>query len=277
MMARGALLGTVTFLVQGEKTFSAEARRVGEQLTRIAALATDSARLLDAERRSSEALQDFLSMVTHELRSPIAALRLQLATLRRHREGPADPNKLERMARQIERLSSLVQNLLDVTRISAGRIGLDLEEVELGEVVRDTLEKLQPEVALRSAAVQLHQPAPIRGRWDRVRLEQIATNLLSNALKYGEAKPIDVWLERRAERAVLAVQDRGLGIGADQLEQLFGRFQRVAVDARIPGVGLGLWIVRNITEAMGGTVAVESHPGLGSTFIVDLPLRCVSS
>jgi signal transduction histidine kinase len=219
---------------------------------------------------------DLLSMVTHELRSPIAALRLQVASLRRNPESATDPGRLERIARQVEKLSILVQNLLDVTRISTGRMTLDLEEgLEVGEVVSDALEKLQPEIAFRSAVIEVHQPEPIRGTWDRLRLEQIATNLLSNAIKYGDSKPIDVWLERRSERAVLAVQDRGIGIEPKQLERLFDRFEHVVTDARIPGVGLGLWIVRNATEAMGGTVSVESEPGVGSTFTVDLPLSAL--
>jgi signal transduction histidine kinase len=217
---------------------------------------------------------DVLSMVTHELRSPIAALRLQVASLRRNPKSATDPRKLERIARQVERLSILVQNLLDATVPSTGRMTLLLDEdIELGEVVSDALEKLQPEIALRCAVIQVHQLAPIHGTWDRLRLEQIATNLLSNAIKYGHGKPIDVWLERSRERAVLAVRDRGIGIEPAQMKRLFDRFERVVTDSRNPGVGLGLWIVRSAAEAMGGTVMVDSQLGAGSTFTVDLPLR----
>jgi signal transduction histidine kinase len=217
---------------------------------------------------------DFLSMVTHGLRSPIAALRLQVANLRRNPESAMDSRRLERIARQVERLSILVQNLLDVTRASTGAVSLDLEEdLELGEVVCDALEKLQPEIALRAAVIHLHQVAAIRGTWDRLRLEQIATNLLSNAIQYGGSQPIDLWLQKRAERALMVVQDRGIGIEPGQLKRLFDRFERLATDTRTPGVGLGLWIVRHAAEAMGGTVSVDSQLGVGSTFMVDLPLR----
>jgi signal transduction histidine kinase len=218
---------------------------------------------------------DLLSMVTHELRSPIAALRLQVASLRRNPESATDPRRLERIARQVERLSILVQNLLDATdAASTGRVSVHLEEdLELGEVVYDSLEKLQPEIVLRAAVIQLHQTAPIFGTWDRERLEQIATNLLSNAIKHGGSKPIDVRLEQHAERAVLAVQDRGPGIPPEEVHRLFDRFERVETDARNHGVGLGLWIVRSAADAMGGTVSVDSQPGVGSTFVVDLPLR----
>jgi anti-sigma regulatory factor (Ser/Thr protein kinase) len=115
-------------------------------------------------------------------------------------------------------------------------------------------------------------PAPVVGRWDKSRLDQVVTNLVSNAIKYGDCKPIDVAVEGQKDRAVITIRDRGLGIAPHDHERIFGRFERAASSRHFGGIGLGLWIVKQIIDALGGTVAVESHPGKGSTFTVDC--RC---
>ena len=114
---------------------------------------------------------------------------------------------------------------------------------------------------------------PVVGRWDKSRLDQVITNLVSNAIKYGDCKPIDVTLERQARPRRLTIRDRGLGIAPHDHERIFGRFERAASSRHYGGIGLGLWIVKQIVDALGGTVAVDSTPGTGSTFTVELPLH----
>jgi two-component system, OmpR family, sensor kinase len=116
-------------------------------------------------------------------------------------------------------------------------------------------------------------PVAVVGRWDKSRLDQVITNLVSNAIKYGDSKPIDVSVEGATDRAVVIIRDRGLGISPNDHERIFGRFERAASSRHYGGIGLGLWIVKQIIDALGGTVVVESTPGDGSTFRVELPLQ----
>ncbi|WP_232293259.1 sensor histidine kinase [Stigmatella aurantiaca] len=119
--------------------------------------------------------------------------------------------------------------------------------------------------------LELHAPAPVLGRWDRLRVEQVVTNLLTNALKYGAGRPVAVRVEGAGERARLTVKDQGIGIAEEDLARIFERFERAVSDRHYGGLGLGLYITRQIVEAFGGTVGVTSRPGMGSTFTLELP------
>jgi signal transduction histidine kinase len=150
------------------------------------------------------------------------------------------------------------------------------ERIDLGEMVREVVDRFAPPSA-DAGTIHVHMGAAVQGAWDRMRLEQILTNLLSNAVKYGAGKPIAVEVgvtgpEADAE-VWLAVRDRGIGMAADDLGRIFGRFERAASTRNYGGLGLGLWIVRQVVDAMGGSISAESEPGHGSTFTVRLPRR----
>jgi signal transduction histidine kinase len=186
------------------------------------------------------------------------------------------PQHVERVLataeRQGQRLEKLVAALLDVSRIHMGRLELDVEEVELGAAVGDALAHIEDEAAQSGSALEV-RGSPVRGYWDRLRISQVVTNLLSNAVKYGGGKPVVVEFGPRGDQAWLSVRDRGIGIEPADLPQIFERFERAVSSRNYGGLGLGLYIVKRIVESHGGTVRVESAPGEGSAFVVELPLR----
>jgi signal transduction histidine kinase len=173
--------------------------------------------------------------------------------------------------RQVRKLTDLVDNLLDVSRITAGRLRLELEELDLSSVAAELLSRFAPSAVQLGCALELHAPEPVFGRWDRLRVEQVVTNLLSNALKYGAGRPVVVRVEEDGERARLTVRDQGIGIAEEDLGRIFERFERAVSDRHYGGLGLGLYITRQIVEAFGGTVRVASRSGHGSTFTLELP------
>jgi signal transduction histidine kinase len=236
----------------------------------------DAARELAAAVRARD---DFISVASHELKTPLTSLILSVHRLSRPElaharlDEPSAARALALISRQASRLNILVSNLLDVSRISAGRLDLDLQEVELGEVVRAAASRLEDELANAGCALQLSVASPVVGRWDRLRLEQVVTNLLSNAARYGRQSPIEVSVFELDGEAILAVSDRGAGIDPASQARIFDRFERGAAHDPAGGIGLGLWIVREVVTALAGTVTVESRPGLGAKFVVTLPMR----
>jgi signal transduction histidine kinase len=187
-----------------------------------------------------------------------------------------DPGLSKRLAiseRQIERLTHLINNLLDISRITAGRMDLRIEEVDFAGVVRETVARLEDSLARAGCTLTLEVSDPLRGEWDKLRLEQIVTNLMSNAMKYGAGRPIEVSLSGTPDSVRLEVADFGIGIAPESQSRIFGRFERAVSERNYGGLGLGLWIVRQIVDALAGTVTVQSAAGKGSRFAVELPRR----
>jgi signal transduction histidine kinase len=264
-------------LQESDRTFLiAVAQQIGLALDRDAAQNRALAALADV-RLALQGRDTFISTASHELRNPIGALTLRLGILEklvsRNAEKTQIANHLESTRHQVERLNRLVENLLDASRIKAGRLVLELENLDLSAVLGEVVAREQVAWAREGCNLTLRSGGPIVGRWDRLRLDQVITNLLSNALKYGLGNPVEVVLEADARRAKLSVRDHGIGIAPEDRARIFQPFER-AVDPRsFRGLGLGLWIVRQIVEAMGGTIRVESVVGAGSTFTVELPRR----
>lgn len=167
------------------------------------------------------------------------------------------------------RLVRLVDTLLDVSRIKSGRLDIEYAEVDLVAVAKSVVQQLEP--IADGVPVRLQAPATLVGRWDPLRVEQVVSNLLSNALKYGDGKPVDVDISLDGDCAHINVTDGGIGIPSDMVQRLFARFERLTPDHRRGGFGLGLWITRQIVTAFGGTIDVRSELGKGSTFSVALP------
>jgi len=231
-----------------------------------------------AERALALAVQmrdEFIGIASHELFTPITSLAVAIRGLRGLFPGtPTDAGTrlLRGAERQIDRLSRLVQDLLDVTRIDGGRLALTLEEIDLRDVARDTLDRFAPELERDHITVHLSATASVVGRWDRSRLEQVATNLLANAIKFGLGKPIELTVRATPAGAELEVLDHGIGIESDRQALIFERFQRAVSSRHFAGLGLGLFITRQIVEAHGGCLRLDSAPGAGSKFCVELPL-----
>jgi len=234
-----------------------------------------------AELKEAVRLRDeFLSVASHELNTPLTPLSLRLQSLARLAEVEPDSplaarlgREVEVMRRQVKRLADLVRELLDVSRISTGRLTLQLEEVDLAEVTREVLARFTPEAERAGSRFELHLEGPVLGQWDRLRLEQILVNLLSNAIKYGAGKPIHVRVGLEEGGAWLEVRDEGIGIPPEALGRIFDRFERAVSERHYGGLGLGLYVTRQIIAAMGGRVKVRSTRGEGATFTVELPRR----
>ncbi len=238
---------------------------------------------LEEEHQKAEAAvrvrDDFLSVASHELRTPLTTLSLQTDSVLRvlRSKGAVDlPQilaRVETVRRSADRLEQLVEGLLDVSRIAAGRMELQLEEVDLAVLGREICERFEDEARRSGSSIHFSADPPLVGRWDSSRLDQVLTNLLSNALKYGQGHAIHVTLEATPETARLRVRDQGIGIAAEHQERIFMRFERAVSDRHFGGLGLGLWITRQLVEAMGGKVTVESQLAQGATFTVELPRR----
>jgi signal transduction histidine kinase len=235
-----------------------------------------------AERGDAvQAREDFISIASHELRTPLTPLTLQLDRLRRmlDREhlGVEEVSKLQAsLERQTVRLTTLVEILLDVTRLRTGPMKLKREKVDLSALARETVDGLADHLRLSRSELILETGGPIEGLWDRVRIQQAITNLLTNAIKYGDGQRINVTVghDDAGRRARIVVKDNGPGIEKRDQARLFKRFERLpsATGSAGGGLGLGLYITRQIIEAHGGTVRLDSRPGAGATFTCALPL-----
>lgn len=243
----------------------------------LAAATTERLRVARELAEAVRARDAFLSIASHELRTPLSALQLQVDLVARaRRDGPDAAGRIERIARQVARLTKLVNDLLDVSRVTAGPLHLEPETVELHALLVDVVAQQTAEAQRAGVQVKIDaRQAPIHGRWDRGRLEQVFDNLLTNAIKYGAGKPVEIRLERTNGTAFVSVIDQGIGIPPEHQARVFGRFERAASAKSYGGLGLGLWIVRQIVDASGGSVRVASVPGEGATFVVELP--CLAS
>ena len=232
-------------------------------------------RLYTEAQEAARVREEFLSVAGHELRTPLTSLQFQLHTLRRRIEsGQRDKagELLGRAVAQLQRLSRLTEELLDVTRITTGRLDLHLAETDLGQVVRDVAERHKDSTSRAGCELRVAAAAGITGIWDRSRLDQVITNLLSNAVKFGNGKPIDICAELDTTWARLTVRDHGIGISPEDQAKIFERFEQAVSKRSYGGLGLGLWITRQIVDAHGGWIEVASEPGQGSTFRIELPL-----
>jgi PAS domain S-box-containing protein len=239
---------------------------------------TDSKTLEQELRGAVRDRDEFLSIAAHELRTPLTSLQLQMESLVRAVVKP-DPSmdKLKRNSetamRQTRRLMSLVEQLLDVSHLTMGRLGLLPETVDLVGVVGDVIDRFQPIARDANCAMAVTGPEQLVGQWDRARVDQIMSNLLSNAVKYGRGQPVEVAVDSRDGVATLVVRDRGVGIAESDHARIFERFERAVGAHNYGGFGLGLWIARELVQAHGGTISVESAPDHGASFTVTLPLQ----
>ena len=246
-------------------------------MARRAAIAIDNARLHLESQTAVRMRDEFLAVASHELRTPMTSLVLSLQSLDRslRTDHPIDLQVTGRaMSRALlacGRQNRLIQDLLEVSRTATGHLPLELDEVELGTVVREVAERFDPELARARCPLSILGDAPVVGRWDASRLDQIVTNLLSNAVKFGAGQPIEILYREQERIAWLTVRDHGIGIAPLEQARVFERFGRAVPSRHYGGLGLGLYIARSIVEAHGGRIGVVSAPAAGSTFTVELP------
>ncbi|WP_438036685.1 sensor histidine kinase [Sorangium sp. So ce204] len=279
LVARGRTIGTLTFVTaEPSRRYSAADLVVAEEVARRAATAVENARLYQHAQRAIRTRDDFLAIVSHDLKNPLSAIltaaALLMRTLPADEAGAHDRRKAEVILLAAQRMLRIIGDLLDVAAIEAGRLSVEKRMHAAGALVHDAIEME------RALAAQKHLvlEGEIRGggdfevRCDRERVLQVFANLIGNAIKFtAEGGAITVRAEPRGDEALFAVTDTGAGIHADELPHIFDRFWQVSETARL-GTGLGLTIAKGFVEALGGRIWAESQLGAGATLFFTLPL-----
>lgn len=233
----------------------------------------------DAEKAVSSR-DEFLSIASHELKTPLTSLKLQIQSRKRQLDkgnySDFTPEKLSDMViqdgKQINRISRLIDDMLEITHIASGKLNLELENTDLGVLVIDVLSRFELQFKDTEISLKTNIASDVIGKWDRYKIEQIFTNLLTNAIKYGENKPIEIDVKKENNKAILMVRDHGIGIKKEDHERVFMQFERAVSASTISGLGLGLYIVNKLVESHHGIISVSSELNQGSVFRVELPL-----
>jgi PAS domain S-box-containing protein len=255
---------------------------VAEELARRSALALDNARLYREAQTAVKLREQFLSIAAHELRTPLGALQLVLQSMLLQLGKPevnlgVIGERARAGERQCKRFARLVDELLDVSRIQFRQMRIEPEEMDLRDAIGAVIARFHEELVHKGIDVALHAPVPVMGKWDRLRMEQVFTNLLSNALKYGQGRPVRIAVNTDEDLVQVSLQDEGIGMSRELIQNLFRPFERGVATGEYGGLGLGLYITDQIVRAHGGKLRVHSVPGQGSTFTVVVPRSCDQS
>ncbi len=278
LIARERVIGAITFSsVQPDRRYTQEDLAFAQELARRIALTLDNARLYQEAQRAISIRDDFISIASHELRTPVTSLKLYVQVLQKQLARLGEENvahSLTKMDTQLNKLTQLIKDLLNVTRIELGRLDFQEGPFDLNEVVKETVEQIQPTTRKHRIHVegQVNQPA-----WgDKDRIGQVLTNLLTNAIKYSpQADTIIVQVTSTQDAVRVSVQDFGIGIEKEHIQSIFERFYRISDsdEKTFPGLGIGLYISREIIKRHDGTLSVESEKGHGSVFSFTLPYK----
>jgi len=278
LVAQAAPIGAITFVAaESRRHYGVADLSMAEELASRAALAIENSRLYGASQQAVALRDDFISVASHELKTPVTSLKVYTEVLQRQAERQGDERTsrhLSKMNTQIERLALLISELLDVSRIEAGKLALRQEVVHISELVEEVVEAIQATTTKHRIEVEGSIRQSVTG--DRERLGQVLTNLLTNAVKYSpHASRIVVHLADEADLVTIEVEDFGIGIDPEHLTQIFDRFYRVssADEKTFPGLGMGLYISHEIVRRHGGSLHVTSEKGHGSVCRVDIPRR----
>lgn len=231
-------------------------------------------------QRLLQVRDEFMSMVAHELRTPLNTLLLETQMRKMHLDkgnvaafsaGQLRP-MIARDGRQIQSMIRLINDMVDVSRIRSGKLSVRAGNTELSAMLQRIASDLEQQAAVAGVTIHLQAPQPVHGVWDEFRIEQIIINLLTNALRYGDGKPVEVSLTAAGGFAEVAVRDYGIGISESDQQRIFAPFERAGSKQVKEGLGLGLYIARQLAETHGGELGVQSTPGQGSVFVLRLPL-----
>jgi PAS domain S-box-containing protein len=223
----------------------------------------------------------FFMMASHELRTPLTSLQLQIQvaewelanlypsafTAERLQAG------LNKQKKQLLRITRIVDNILDETKIFQNKMQLHIEGFDLGDMVKDVLSRFRVMADVHDVEIKYTHVSGIVGHWDRFRIEQVLLNILINAIRYGNKKPVAIELTNENDLVLVSIRDQGIGIRPEDQERIFDRFERAISDSTMNGMGLGLFISKNIIEAHGGQILVKSALDEGSVFTIVLPQK----
>ena len=235
--------------------------------------------LFEASQEALRIRNEFISIASHELKTPLTSIKLQtqMTQMAADKNDPLaySPERMKKFVAQIDkqanRLTNLIEDMLDVSRISLGKLALDLELTSINSLVEEALEALADHIKQSGNQVIVKMDSEVMAKVDRFRLEQVVINLLTNATKYGEGKPITVTVTKHGSEISISVRDQGMGIAKENQERIFARFERAVAAKNISGLGLGLYISQQIVQAHRGVIIVQSAPNEGACFIVNIP------
>ncbi len=278
-IARGRPLGALMISTIGPaaRIHGEDEVKLASELATRAAMALDNARHYEREVAAVRVRDEFLSVASHELRTPLTTLALHAESIERALVRTATPprppldERVRKMRRQIARLEQLIGSLLSVTRLARDAPQPMRRAMDLRDLALEVVERFTDEAAAAGSALALVAPASTPGEWDPFHLDQVLTNLVTNAIKYGGGKPIRVEIAADEQHAIVRVIDGGIGVAPADHARVFQRFERAASPRHYGGLGLGLWIVRRLVEAHGGTIRLDSALDRGATFEVRLP------
>ena len=278
--ARGKIRGSLAFIAGKDKpNFNNHDLSLAEDLGRRAGIAIENALLYSSSQSAIKARDEFVSIASHELKTPITSLKMQLQMMIRgidiskNQIPPAEKllKSLTNSCSQVDRLTILIEDLLDVTRIETGKLNYKFEEVNLSKLVREVLERFTEQFANAKCTLEENLEDNVLIFCDRYRIEQVVVNLISNAIKYGSNSPVKIDVSQSSGMAQINIEDKGMGIVKEMQAKIFERFERAISSTNISGLGLGLYITKQIIDAHQGAIEVESELGIGSTFKVSLP------
>jgi signal transduction histidine kinase len=240
-----------------------------DELGRRCTHAIENAALHRYREEEILAREEFLAVASHEFRGPLTAIGLAISA---YRNNLAPPTKLvDTIEHEVRAMMQIVHDLLDVSRLRTAPPELELSRVDLVAAAKTVAGRFDRELARSRSTIMIDAPGPVIGTWDRARVEQVVAILLSNAIKFGAGRPIEITVREDGPRALLSVSDQGIGIPVGVQQTIFEPFARAAPSRQYGGLGLGLYIARQIVEALGGSIRVHSAPGQGATFTVELP------
>ena len=283
LRAKGQSIGAIILCLRkgSPVNFGKHEARLLKEISYRFTLALENAQLYQSSLDAIRARDEFLSVASHELKTPLQSLTLQNGMLSRKIEKHPDDRRnidevrkfLESDRRQLMRISRLIEDMLDITRIQSAQMRIEIETFDFVSLLRDTLDRLRPAFELEKMPFTLTGESSLVIEADSFRIEQVITNLLSNALKYGNHKPVEIHVEKKGDQFRFLVKDHGRGISKADQQKIFRRFERLRARNEIGGLGLGLYICQKIAESHGGAVSLESEEGKGSTFILTLPIK----
>lgn len=280
LISRGRRLGTIILgSASEENRFYPDDVYFLEDFSYRVASAVENARLYLEAESAIRVRDEFLAIASHELRTPLTPLKLQAQQLTRmiriKGESAINIDSITRMVattnRQVERLAKLIDSLLDITRISRGKLTLNPVKFELAALLQDVTSRLSSDLESARCELKMEVEPGVSVQWDNFRMEQVVENLVSNALKYAQGKPIELKAWAAGDEVNISVRDFGIGISAEDQHRIFKRFERAVSSSHFGGLGLGLYIVSQIIDAHKGTISVESEVGKGSCFLVTMP------
>ena len=276
------VIGTISFITEeGRERYDRNSLIMAEELASRASLAIENSRLYQVAQDAIRSREEFMSIAGHELRTPLTIILLHLQKansdikklMAKHTGMEKIPDLLERSEKQGFRLSKMINDLLDVSLINTDKLRLEKEHVDLNIVVEEVLQLFSIQLKkVKTFIIYDRSNEPIMGHWDRIRLEQVISNLISNAFKYGKRNPVNVSVKKVGQEALIEIRDKGIGIKPEDIENIFELFKRGVSPEDFKGIGIGLYISKRIVESHGGKIEVRSKAGIGSTFTIRLPL-----